>query len=425
MRGALGSLRRRRTATTGPGRSLALRAFERSGLTRSGLILVALAVLVWILARAVGGRTLYLIVYGGLVVLGASKYLGRRRPALEARRSHMPARLREGQSVDVTVEFTARRRVGTFLLVEKIHPHLGTERRVPVADVRPGVAVTHSYTINARLRGVYEVGPLTAIWTDPFGLTQRTVQLVEPTELIVHPATENVHDRPLTRQWEDPPIRPPVSKPWPSGFEFYGMRNYVPGDDLRRVVWTAVARTGKVLIRESEQGITDKVTLICDTDARWHSPGYPSDTFEAAVRTIASLGTRHLKDGFSVTLETNETRLASGLRQASAQIPFLDHLARLQPGAEPLSSVIDRLVADPRRDAHNILVTPHLDDRSASRLRLLIERGAHVVLVALVWEESDPHTLAVAAALGCQVVQLRPLEPLEAVFAAEMGAGRR
>ena len=38
-------------------------------------------------------------------------------------------------------------------------------------------------------------------------------------EVIVHPSTENVQDRPLTRQWEDPPIRPPRSKPWPSGFD--------------------------------------------------------------------------------------------------------------------------------------------------------------------------------------------------------------
>jgi uncharacterized protein (DUF58 family) len=70
-------------------------------------------------------------------------------------------------------------------------------------------------------------------------LTQRETVVAEPFELLVHPRVETVSDRPLTRQFEDPPIRPPVSKPFPSGLEFYGMREYVPGDDLRRIVWRA------------------------------------------------------------------------------------------------------------------------------------------------------------------------------------------
>ncbi len=54
----------------------------------------------------------------------------------------------------------------------------------------------------------------------------------------------------------------------------------------------------------------------------------------------------------------------------------------------------------------------------------MIDRGTRVVLVVLTWEETDPRTLAFASTLGCQVVQLRPLDSLEAVFRAEIGAGR-
>ena len=93
------------------------------------------------------------------------------------------------------------------------------------------------------LRGVYQLGPLAAEWTDPFGLARHQQVLTDAVDVIVHPTTEAIFDRPLTRLWEDPPFRPPVSKPWPQGFEFYGMRDYVPGDDPRRIVWTAAART--------------------------------------------------------------------------------------------------------------------------------------------------------------------------------------
>ena len=83
-------------------------------------------------------------------------------------------------------------------------------------------------------------GPTRSAWR---GTSSRST---EPVDVIVHPTTDAIFDRPLTRMWEDPPFRPPVSQPWPQGFEFYGMRDYVPGDDPRRIVWTAAARTGQV-----------------------------------------------------------------------------------------------------------------------------------------------------------------------------------
>jgi uncharacterized protein (DUF58 family) len=415
-----------RLISASPGTSSPVdRLLQRTGLTWSGIGLLLVAAGGWVTARYLGGRTLYLMVYGGFVILGIAYYLGRHRQALDGKRSDLPARVRQGQKVEVELLFSAKRRVSGLVVEERMHPHLGRSKQVTLEGVSSGAAVRRGYQMTPQLRGVYQVGPLRAVWSDPFGFTRHERTLAEPVELIVHPATEMVHDRPLTRQWEDPPVRPPVSKPWPSGFEFYGMRDYQPGDDPRRIVWRAVARSGKVLVREFEQGITDRVTIVLDTDERYHAPGAPSDTFEAGVKTAASLGVRHLRDGFAVTLEANASRRANGFRGPGSDIRLLDLLAAIQPDSAPLGSVIDRMVADPRRDAHILIITPHLDDHAAARLQLLVQRGVHVELVALIWEDSDPHTLATAAALGCQVVQLHPHTPLEAVFAHEMGAGRR
>ncbi|GAC1576589.1 MAG: DUF58 domain-containing protein [Candidatus Dormibacteria bacterium] len=401
------------------------RALKVAGLTTTGLVLLAAAAVGWGLARYIGGRSLYLMAYGGVAALGLGYLLGRQRRALVGRRSELPLRIREGQRVTVELELEAKRRVSAVILEERLHPHFGRPKRISIESIPGGKTVTSGYTLTAGLRGVYPVGPLVAVWTDPFGFTRHEVVLTEAQEVIVHPTTEPVDDRPLTRQWEDPPVRPPVSKPWNSGFEFYGMRDYAPGDDVRRIVWRATARSGRVLVREFEQGITDRVTLVLDTDALYHSTGDPSDSFEAAVRTVASLGVRHLKDGFAVTVETNEGNLAAALRGAGSSLPFLDAMARARSGRRPLVDAIERMLADPRRDAHNVIVTPHLDDRAAARLKLLLDRGGAVEVVALLWEESDPASLSRAAALGCQVVQLRPRQPLGAVFAHEVGAGRR
>ena len=397
---------------------------ETSGLTTTGLAVLFAAAACWFLARVLGGRALFVLVYGVVVVVAVARFMGRRRLDLVAERSDIPGRLRQGQRMEIEVTVSAKRRVGVFLMEERMHPHLGRMKTVPVAGLRPEAPIVHRYAVTPRLRGVYDVGPLVAVWTDPFGLTRRTTELLPPTRVIVHPATEAVHDRPLTRQWEDPPTRPPDSKPWPSGFEFYGMRDYVRGDETKRVVWKAVARTGRLLIRESEQGITDRVHILVDTAREAHSPGDPSDTFEAAVKTAASLGVQHLRTGFSVSLFDNRGRVGTAYRNEPGRIPMLDELAQIERTKESLAAGVG-VLAGAARNAHTVVITPHVDEQTASRLRLMIDRGTHVVLVILTWEESDPRTLAYASTLGCQVVQLRPLASLEAVFRAEVGAGRR
>jgi uncharacterized protein (DUF58 family) len=274
---------------------------------------------------------------------------------------------------------------------------------------------------------VYQVGPLVAVAGDPLGLAQRETIVAEPFELLVHPRVELVADRPLTRQFEDPPIRPPVSKPWPSGLEFYGMREYVPGDDLRRIVWRASARTGKIMVREAEQGITDKITVILDTDRTNHSrdgEGF-SESFETGVRAAASLAVRHLREGYEIKCEANGGRLTRPLRGPTSQLLMLDALARVEMDREPLSKVIMRMLSDGRRDAHNILITPKLTNREAAQLKLLLNTGVSILVVALLWDEESSDTLGTAAALGCQVVGVHPGQDLSSALFQDIGAGNR
>jgi uncharacterized protein (DUF58 family) len=404
---------------------------RRVRLTASGLIVVLLAVGGFVAGRFIVSRALLLLVYGVVLVVAVAYALGRRRLAVTARRSDLPSRVREGQVVDVELELSAHRGVSTILLEETLDEQLGQTVRVPVPVLPGGEEVHHHYTFSPKLRGVYAVGPLTAVWSDPFGLTRHRMLLSESTPLIVHPRTEPVQDRVLSREWEDPPIRPPVSKPWPTGFEFYGMREYVPGDDPRRIVWRATAKaldTGQgttYLVRESEQGITDSVVLILDTDAETHSPGDPSETFEAAVRTAASLGVRHLHDGFSVSLDINSARLAADLRGRRSEIPLLDHLAAVNRGPEKSATVVDRMLTRGRRTAHYVMVTPYLSQRTAARLRLMLQRGTSMLIVLVMWEDSDPLSVHRAGGLGCNVVEVRPGVPLERAFMRIAGMRRR
>ncbi|MFN2614091.1 MAG: DUF58 domain-containing protein [Actinomycetota bacterium] len=404
---------------------------RRVGVTATGAAAALVAAGAYALARAASSRTLLLLVYGTVIVLIGSWMLGRRKPGLFAERSHLPRRVREGQAVDVQLTVGARRRVSTVILEDELHDRLGGAVRIPLPLVAPSHDQLHTYSFVPRLRGVYTVGPLVVSWSDPFGMTTHRAQLAEPVEIIVHPTVERVQDRVVTREWEDPPIRPPFSKPWPTGFEFYGMRDYVNGDDPRRIVWRASARTAddagnmRFLVREAEQGITDRVAILLDTDRKGHSPGDPSDTFETAIRVAASIGVRHLEDGFALTVDTNEGRLVEALRGKRTRVRLLDELARLQPGHETLRAAVDRLVVRNRRDLHTVIVTPALDEETASRLRLLVQRGVSLVLALVAGDDPDPVAVHRAGALGCNVVEVPVGAPLEQTFRRVLVGGAR
>ena len=402
---------------------------RRVNLTRSGYLALGAAAVLWVLALVVAGTPLYMAAYGSIVLVGLALVIAPRRLGLTADRSGLFPRAQEGDILEVELRLHANRSASTFILEERVPEKLGLPVRLPIVRLPAKSEVTHNYSLRCRRRGVYKIGPLVAVTSDPLGLSRRERVIAQPFELLVHPRVDVVSDRPLTRMFEDPPIRPPVSKPWPSGLEFYGMREYVPGDDLRRVVWRATARTGRVMVREAEQGITDHVTLIIDTDRGGHShdgDGY-SESFETGVRAAASLGVRHLRDGYEVRAETNGGPLTRPLRGAGSQLSLLDGLARLDLTREPLTNVISRLIANPRRDAHMILITPRLGPREAAQLRLLLQSGVSVLVVALLWDvdEDEDGILATAAGLGCQVAGVHPGDDLGTALYHDIGAGRR
>lgn len=407
-----------------PGSGALARVERVLGLTGSGLAVVAAALSISALARSLDNRAMALTGYGLLFVVGVSWLLGRRKLALSAARAQLPGRVRPGQAVEAGIEVTAAQRTATIVVEEHMDAHLGAPVRVPIPLLSGGQAVEYAYSFTPRVRGVFEVGPTLAEWSDPFGLTRRRQVIAEAEQIIVHPRVEPVLDRVLLRAWEDPPIRPPELRPWPIGAEFYGMREYVPGDDPRRIVWRAVAQYDEYLVRESEQGIIDRVNVILDTSREVHSPGEVSETFEAAVAATASLARAHLRDGFGVGIETNSGTVMGNLRGGGKLIPLLDQLARVKRDNASAMPVLDQAFATGVRLAHHVFVTAELSAQVARRLRLFTDAGASMLVVLCVWGDTDPATIHRAGLIGCNVVEVQANSSLSSAF-RHVAGGRR
>ena len=149
--------------------------------------------------------------------------------------------------------------------------------------LRKSESVAYSFT--PQRRGVIRFGPLTARASDPFGIARRRWQEFSSTEILVLPPTEDVippQTSLIAKSREEE-----ICSIWqgsPSG-DFLTLREYASGDELRHVHWKSSAKTGDLMIRQSEHRRESGAFLLLDTRAGAAS----EQDFEKMVGAAASL----------------------------------------------------------------------------------------------------------------------------------------
>ncbi len=136
-----------------------------------------------------------------------------------------------------------------------------TTPRHQVFSLDPETSRDIEYTLYCSKRGVYNLGPTRLQTGDVLGLIKPETMEAEPNRLIVYPKVV-----PLQRLGL--PTRSPLATlpaPLPL-FEdparVIGVRDYAPGDSLRRIHWTASASAGSLLVKHYQPAIA-RETLIC------------------------------------------------------------------------------------------------------------------------------------------------------------------
>src|SRR5690606_25094747 len=69
------------------------------------------------------------------------------------------------------------------------------------------------------------------------------------------------------------------------GTDLTGLREYLPGDDLRRLHWATSARRGSLMVREDADPSAPHLSVLLDD----RTDSYDGDGFEEAVDVAASL----------------------------------------------------------------------------------------------------------------------------------------
>lgn len=222
------------------------------------------------------------------------------------------------------------------------------------------------YIVRPLSRGRYKIGPTVIRLTDPMGLWKIDDVVCEEEEVVAFPHFSDIGEVPLRAGYTGVWPGEVPSRRSGRGTEFYGVREYVPGDELRRVNWKASARLCRLMSNEFvEERVTDVLIVV---DAGWSGiveDELARDVLEREVSAAAALALALLRAGNRVGLLTRGEggawlKPGFGRRQL---LGILYCLAGLSMGEQmPLSYVL-RSIAHYllKPNAQIILISPLLD----------------------------------------------------------------
>jgi uncharacterized protein (DUF58 family) len=305
--------------------------------------------------------------------------LAAQEPEVSVRVSVDRDRAIEGDEITATVGLLSTRGVDRLELFVPLPFELSAPARA--VRLRAGQEETVELKLRCERWGVFRVGRVLFRGRDMLGLRSWEGEAGEPREVRVFPREETLRSliAPLETQVF---AGNQVSRARGEGIEFADLREWQPGDRLRRVNWRATALRRSLWVNEQNPERNTDVVLFLDTFAEVRAEG--RSTNDRAVRAAATLAHIYLQRKDRVGLVGFGGFLswlvpASGMRQLYAIVEAL-----LTSEVVHSFAIRGVDVLPPRTLPSKALVlaiTPLLDNRTAAALLDLRARGYDLIVV--------------------------------------------
>ena len=312
------------------------------------------------------------VAVGGAVVFVAW------RPRLGVDRVADPDRVMRGDASRVTLAITNASRFFGASLVARDRVRPGGTVPVPIVALRPGRMTRVAYPVPTSRRGVIEVGPLQIARRDPLALVSAVRSYGGAVRVWVRPRVHPIAAVPvgLSRSMDGRVDRVPHGS-----ITFAALREYVVGDDLRRVHWRTSARVGELMVRENVDTSLPRVVVVLDDRAEAHGPGSAGEsTFESACEAAASVIVAAVREYVHVELQLVSGTAAAGTHTDAG--PLLDLLAEAELRPGELLGAVERLRVRRMGDTLLYLSGPPDQDDLGAVAGL---RGAYPSIIACVF----------------------------------------
>lgn len=277
-------------------------------------------------------------------------------PRLSVRRIARPATVAVGEvaRVDIRIANHSSVRAPKLTLWEPVGDRGGAPMQL--APLGAGEAATAAYRVPTNRRGEVRTGPLRAERADPLGLVRRSTWLAGEGEVLVVPQ-QLMLAFPTAGSAGRLGEHLRMKSYGQSGTEFHSQRDYVAGDDLRRINWKSSAKAMTLIVRETAIEGVQRCTVVLDTIAEF----YDTDGFERAVTAAASvvaaasaagIGARLVAPGFDLRGPDVAALSLRWLATVDVGTELVDHTSAGHSSSDGLGVVV--------------VVTSHISSAAAS-----------------------------------------------------------
>jgi len=315
-------------------------------------------------------------------------------------RRTMPDPFSLGEPEEVTVVIQNHSAAG---LMAKVSDHAPADLRPEPREVSgqfdPGGVLKVTYRTYSPRRGAYKFGPVDLqVWRDE-GWWRRQVRLPEQREVAVFPNIVAIKRIQLSlRRGLRAMVGMRRAKPPGASTAFAGLRDYVRGDDVRRVSWTATARRDRPVVIEVEAERGQQVIIAIDCGRLMTAPAGDLDKLDHAVNAALMLAWVAQAYGDRVGLLTFDDRVTSFIKpeRGTTQLRRItEALYAVQPEyVEPdFGHAMTHLALRVGRRSMVVLLTDVQDPEASRELvaHALRLAARHLVLVVAM---SDPAALS-------------------------------
>jgi uncharacterized protein (DUF58 family) len=284
--------------------------------------------------------------------------------SLSAMRKISAARIFEDGEINVTLRLQNESPLSKILEVKDTVPEVMRIKEGAnyiLMELGPRRETLIEYTIECPLRGFYTLGPVSIRVQDPFGLFHKEKEIHVYDDFLVFPKTEDLKDA-FVKSKVPKIFTGAVNIRQPGeGSNFYNLREYIPGDPMRKVNWKAYARSGKMMVNEFERDAVSDIILIVDSRAVSETGPVSRNSLVYSTRAAASLAQFFLSRRDSVGLvlygsDINSVDRDTGKKQLYVLLTKLAGAAA--KGNTPLQVVTNRIMPYINKGSPIIIMSP-------------------------------------------------------------------
>jgi uncharacterized protein (DUF58 family) len=268
---------------------------------------------------------------------------------------------------------------------------LFAEKNAFLVNLGPFETKTISFNCKGHQRGEYFLGPVDLKGSDPLGFYTWKKRVDTRTRVIVYPSIYPIEL--INSQGLPAGSISVTDKMYEDVTQFRSLREYVPGDDMKRINWKASAKTSKLYTMEFDSTLYFPVLILLNFCADDYPVRYRNQNIERAAEVAASLAFYYanLKQemGFIATgtLGAEEESVVSVQNKSGYEHAqeILEVIAKLKTikGTTDFNTILFASRASIPMGTKVLVVSPRIREEQAQSLIAAKRRGINIQILQI------------------------------------------